>query len=71
MKSSFLENLRECCPNPKSNLIIFDGADTADLPILVCEECKQQLIFQRFILSKFTITNQTDIDKILTSFSRD
>lgn len=71
MKVAFLENLRECCKNPKSTLVIFDGADTAHLPILVCKECEQQPLFQRFVISKFNITKHTDIDQILNTFSRD
>ncbi|MDH5462758.1 MAG: hypothetical protein OEY17_07960 [Nitrosopumilus sp.] len=71
MKSPVLENLRECCHNPKSNLIIFDGADTADLPILVCKKCEGKPIFQKFVVSKFKIIKQTNIEQILINFSRD
>jgi len=65
MNSSNLENVRECCSNTKSHLIFYDGADTADLPILVCNYCIDKLIFQKFIVSKFKLTAKTNIKELL------
>jgi len=50
--TSTLESLRECCNAPKSFIIIFDGADTPDLPILVCKTCSGKPLFQKFVKSK-------------------
>ena len=52
MKSPVLEDLRECCENTKSNIIIYDGAGTGDLPILVCDVCFNELSFQKFIVAR-------------------
>lgn len=51
--SKELESLRECCTNPKSFLIIYEGGDTADLPVLVCNYClENKSFFQKSIKSK-------------------
>ncbi len=68
MKSPDLENIRECCNSPKTHLIFYDGADTADLPILICDDCIGNLIFQQFIVSRFILTKKTDIDQILKNY---
>lgn len=48
-----LEQLRECCNKEKLFLIIYDGGDTPDLPVLVCSSCyKTRFIFQEFIKHK-------------------
>ena len=60
-----LEKTRQCCKNPKFFLILFDGAGTADLPILVCKDCSQKNLFQKFIKKRMTITKATDISTIL------
>lgn len=69
--TSSLESLRECCKNQKFFLIIFDGADTAALPILVCHECATKTVFQQFVISKFNITKQINIAEILNNFLGD
>ncbi|NNM03272.1 MAG: hypothetical protein HKP26_06915 [Nitrosopumilus sp.] len=68
MKSSVLENIRECCSNPKSNLIFYDGADTADLPILICDSCIDNVVFQKFIISKFKLTSKTKVRELLENY---
>lgn len=53
MSTKDIESVRECCTNPKSFLIIYDGADTADLPVRVCDYClENKPFFQKFIKSK-------------------
>ncbi len=53
MSTKDLESLRECCTNLKSFLIIYDGAGTADLPVLVCSYClENKPFFQKSIKSK-------------------
>lgn len=53
MSAKDLELLRECCTNPKSFLIIYEGGDTGDLSVLVCDYClENKVIFQKFIKSK-------------------
>ncbi len=53
MSVTELDELRECCTNEKMYLIIYDGAITPDLPILVCKACfENNPIFQRFIKQK-------------------
>lgn len=68
MSSSVLENIRECCSNPKSHLIFYDGADTADLPILICDSCIDNVVFQKFIISKFKITSKTKVRELLKNY---
>lgn len=52
--------VRECCSNPKSFLIIYDGADTGDLSVLVCDYClENKIIFQKFIKSKEPVSKTT------------
>ena len=68
MNSPKLEKTKECCNNPKTHLIFYDGADTADLPILVCRKCMSYPIFQKFIVSKFQITKNTNIRQILKNY---
>jgi hypothetical protein len=63
-----LEKTRHCCKNPKFFLILFDGAGTADLPILVCEVCSQKPLFQKFVKIKVSINSNLDIKEILNSF---
>ena len=70
MKSSILENTRECCCNPKSHLIFYDGADTADLPVLICDSCINNIIFQKFIISKFKITSKTKVKELLDNYMK-
>ena len=65
MDCGTLEKLRECCKNKKSYLIIYDGSVTADLPVLVCNTCFQNNLFQKFVKTKLTITEDTDIESIL------
>lgn len=65
MKSPFLESIRECCNNTKSHIIIYDGAGTGDLPVLVCDICFNELSFQKFIIARYQLTNKTDIAEIL------
>ena len=60
-----LETLRICCKNKKSFLIIYDGAETADLPVLVCNDCFNNTTFQKFIKTKYNITKATDLQSIL------
>jgi len=53
LQSYNLEKLRECCDKEKSFLIIYDGGNTSDLPILVCQSCYDtKPIFQSFIKYK-------------------
>jgi len=68
MISLILENLRECCDNPKSYLIIYDGADTADLPILVCDKCFSELSFQKYVVVRYQLTQKTSIDDFLKNY---
>ena len=68
MKPSILENLRECCDNTKSHIIIYDGAETGDLPILVCDVCFNDLSFQKYIVSKFQLTPKTSVEEILKNY---
>lgn len=68
MKSSGLENIRECCSKLKSHLIFYDGANTADLPVLVCEECINNSVFQKFIVTRFKLTEKTELKEILKNY---
>lgn len=68
MKSPVLENLRECCKNTKSHIIIYDGAGTGDLPILVCDICFNELSFQKFIVVRYQLTKKTNIEQILKNY---
>jgi|APSaa5957512535_1039671.scaffolds.fasta_scaffold23736_2 hypothetical protein len=68
MKSPILEKLRECCNNPKSHIIIYDGANTSDLPVLVCDECDNNPIFQKYVISRFQLTKKTDVSQILKNY---
>lgn len=68
MTSLNLEKLRECCSNPKYFLIIYDGADTPYLPILVCDQCVGESAFQKFIVARYQLTEKTDVKKILEDF---
>ena len=68
MAAKDLDSVRECCTNQKSFLIIYNGAVTADLPILVCTECVNNSIFQQFVVIKFEINKKTDIDQILKNY---
>lgn len=61
LDSRTLEKLRECCKNKKSYLIIYDGAGTADLPVLVCNTCFQNTLFQKFVKTKMPVTEDTDL----------
>lgn len=63
--STNLHLLRKCCNSPKSYLIIYDGADTPDLPVLVCIDCYQDNTFQKFIKKIVEITDSTDAKTIL------
>jgi hypothetical protein len=63
-----LEKIRYCCKNSKFFLIVFDGAGTADLPILVCEDCSQKPLFQKFTKQQIPINFDSDVNKILNSF---
>ena len=61
MSAKNLESVRECCTNPKSFLIIYDGADTGDLPVLVCSSClENKITFQKFIKSKKPLPKTTE-----------
>ncbi len=60
-----LEKLRECCKNKKSYLVIYDGAVTADLPVLVCNDCFQNSLFQKFVKTKMELTETDDIKTFL------
>jgi hypothetical protein len=68
MKSNILEKLRECCDNPKSHIVIYDGADTGDLPLLVCDDCLNKPTFQKFILAKYPFTKKTIVQEILENY---
>lgn len=68
MTSSVLEKIRCCCGNPKSHLIFYDGANTADLPVLVCDECFENSTFQKFIVSRFKITEKTNVSQLLQNY---
>ena len=63
-----LEKTRHCCKNRKIFLILFDGAGTADLPILVCKDCSQKPLFQKFVKIKVSINSNLDLEGILNSF---
>jgi len=63
-----LEKIRQCCKNSKIFFILFDGAGTADLPILVCKVCSEKPLFQKFVKSKISINSNLDIKEILNSF---
>lgn len=53
MSTKDLESVRECCTNLKSFLIIYEGGDTADLPVLICDYClENKPFFQKSIKSK-------------------
>ena len=65
MSTSKTSILRECCDNTKSYLIIYDGADTGDLTVLVCGNCIVKTIFQKFIKIKKEIQNISDVTSIL------
>jgi len=62
-----LEKTRQCCKNPKFFLILFNGAGTADLPILVCKDCSQKPLFQKFTKLRISINPDSDINVILNS----
>jgi len=64
MDSRALEKLRECCKNMKSYLIIYDGAGTPDLPVLVCNTCFQNNLFQKFVKTKMPVTEYTDLKSL-------
>ncbi|MCV0431675.1 hypothetical protein [Nitrosopumilus sp.] len=68
MKSKILESLRECCNNTKSYIVIYDGAGTGDLPLLVCEGCLNKPSFQKFILAKFKFTQKNTVEDILRNY---
>ena len=68
MIKSTIEKIRHCCENQKTLFILFDGADTGDLPILSCEDCSLKPLFQKFVKSKIAINSDSDIDEILNSF---
>lgn len=63
-----LEKTRHCCKNPKFFLILFDGAGTTDLPILVCKSCSQKPLFQKFVKIRISINSNLDFKEILNSF---
>jgi len=63
-----LEKTRQCCKNPSIFLILFDGADTADLPIRVCESCSKKHLFHKFVKTRISINHNSDVDAILNSF---
>jgi len=63
-----LEKTRQCCKNPSIFLILFDGAGTSDLPILVCKSCSQKPLFQKFVKTRISINHDSDNDAILKSF---
>jgi hypothetical protein len=71
MNTPKLEKVRKCCGNSKSHLIFYDGADTADLPVLVCEKCIKNPVFQKFILLRFKITKKTDVKQLLKDYLED
>jgi hypothetical protein len=62
-----LEKVRECCTNPKSFLIIYEGGGTRELPVLVCNYCfENNQIFQKFIKSKEPVTeNKIHLKNVL------
>lgn len=68
MKSAILENLRECCGNTKSHIIIYDGAETGDLPVLVCDVCFNESSFQKYIVARYQFTRKTSIKEILKNY---
>ncbi len=63
-----LERTRHCCKNPKFFVILFDGAGTADLPILVCKPCSQKPLFQKFVKIRVSINSNLNLEEILNSF---
>ncbi|GKS67852.1 hypothetical protein YTPLAS73_13990 [Nitrosarchaeum sp.] len=65
MKSPVLEDLRECCENTKSHIVIYNGAGTGDLPVLVCDVCFDESSFQKFIVARYQLTKKTNIEQIL------
>ena len=68
MKSSILENLRECCDNAKSHIVIYDGAETGDLPVLVCDVCFNESSFQKYIIARYQFTRKTSVEEILKNY---
>jgi hypothetical protein len=68
MKSPILEKLRECCNNSKSHIVIYDGAETGDLPILVCDICFKEMFFQKYIVAKYQLTKKISIEEILKNY---
>ncbi len=60
--SKDLESIRECCANSKSFLIVYDGAGTGDLSVLVCGYClENKVIFQKFIKSKEPVSETSKL----------
>jgi hypothetical protein len=62
------DKTRQCCENPKFFLILFDGAVTSDLPVLVCQDCSKKPLFQKFVKTKISINHTSDVKEILNSF---
>ena len=65
-----LEKLRCCCKNNPVLLILFDGGETPDLPITVCNRCSKKSIFQRFVKSREAIYSNLDIEKSILSLNK-
>jgi len=66
--STDLDELRECCKNPKKYYIIYDGGNTPDLPVLICQTCfGTKSIFQKFIKHKELVSDNNIFQKISKS----
>ena len=59
-----LEKIRQCCNNPKLFLFLFNGAGTADLPIMICKRCSQKPLFQKFTKLRISINCNSDVQEI-------